>query len=112
MGTVRKHLPRKDGDDNIARCILLNINEHVDTNHNDYRIDKARFDALISVMITNGIIKNISPEKQVTTTIQCCIADLIKFQEWKQHNFYRDITKYIIPFIEVGASVAVNALFI
>jgi len=91
---------------------LLNINDHIDTKQDDYKIEKQRFDALIVALIENGIVKGISSDEQITSTIQCCIADLNKFEEWKQRRFYRDITKTIIPLIEVGVSVAVNALLV
>ncbi len=96
---TKKHIPRKNTDTNILRCILLNINEHRDTTFEDYKIEKKRYEILMSALLDNGIIRNIDP--QCYSTLAFVISDIEKYHAWSKSNFYRAIENYVIPLIPI-----------
>lgn len=97
----KPHKARKDSDTTILRCILLNINEHVDTKGAFYGIKEERFSVLLDALVKNGIVGKIKSEKPLSTK-NYGIIDLIKYEEWSRRRFYRDIDKYVIPLINLA----------
>ena len=98
MLKCKKHLPRKGADVNILRCILLNINEHIDTSYEDYKIDSKRFEALMQALIKNGIVYCLD-ETNASSTIGYSIFDIEKYLSWSKSNFYTAIQKYVLPLL-------------
>ena len=98
---MRKHLPRKKSDVNIIRCILLNINDKIDTVSTDYGIENQQFLLMIDALNQNELIALI-PGKDKNHTSSYIITNSIKFYEWSKSNFYRNIEKYVIPALEFG----------
>ena len=98
---MKKHIPKKNSNTNVIRCILLNINERFCTEYTDYSIEKDLFDAMIGALVRNGIISLLddnSPEK----TDSYYISDVVKYNEWSNKGFYRPINDYIIPILNFG----------
>ena len=101
---TRKHIPRKKSDVNIIRCILLNINDKIDTTYQDYEIDNTHFLLMIDALNQNRIVSLIKGKDKYHTN-SYSITDVVKYNEWSKSNFYRHIELYVIPFLEFGTEV-------
>lgn len=98
---MKKHVPKKDKNTNILRCILLNINENKSTLFFDYKfLTESRYKALVNALLENGIIKPIDNIPENYDTIGFIIADKIKYESWLKSDFYKAIDNYVIPLIK------------
>lgn len=95
---MRKHIPHKFTDVNIIRSILLNINEHIDTDYNDYKISDTRYIAIIKSLIRFGIVSHTENNTSYNTS-ELIIADIDLFNKWNKKGFYSTIEKFIIPIL-------------
>ena len=95
---MRKHIPHKFTDVNIIRSILLNINEHIDTDYNDYKISDTRYIAIIKSLIQFGIVSHTENNTSYNTS-ELIIANIDLFNKWSKRGFYSTIEKFIIPIL-------------
>lgn len=95
---MRKHIPRKFTDVNIIRSILLNINEHIETDYTDYKISETRYIAIIKSLIQFGIVNHTENSANFNTS-ELIISNLELFNKWSKNGFYSTIDRFIVPIL-------------
>lgn len=102
----KKHKPHKKNDKNALRCILLNINEGIESYCCDYDITEERFKALLKALEENEIVSRYSNDGPISTG-QFIISNPVKFDEWNRSKtgLYRAMDKYVVPVIQLGTEV-------
>ena len=95
---LKRRVPRKKTDINYFRAILKGINDNVDLTSEILQLDEIQLESYIAILLDQKIVVQYKMSSPIKTS-DYIISDIDKYQKWTKGNIYKNIERYLIPFM-------------